>query len=124
MVRLKARYVLFEILYPTGKNQKVEGNQLMQTLRSSLETFFGEMGAGECQTTLALRYFHTNTQAGIIRIGRNQAPLIQGALTFIRTIGGVEVVVRVTHVSGTIKKCKRRALGIRKGEVVDLLEDH
>ena len=123
MVRLKARYVLFEILYPTSKSQKIEGSQLMQTLRSSLDAHFGELGAGECQTTLALRYFHSKTQAGILRIGRNQAPLIQGALTYIRSIGGIEVVVMVTHVSGTIKKCKIKALDIRKGELADLLEE-
>ena len=118
MVRLKARYVLFEILYPSPGTAVADGKHVLQALRSSIETNFGELGTGRCQSTLAVRYYNPKTSSGIIRIAREQAPIVQGALTHLRQIKGSSVVVRVTHVSGTMKKCEQRAVAIRRAEIV------
>lgn len=117
MVRLKARYVLFEILYPEDGMVK-DSKAILQALRASIESNFGELGAGRCQSTLAIRYYNPRTSSGIIRIGREQAPIIQAALTCLRHIKNCAVVIRVTHVSGTMKKCEQRAIDIRRAEIM------
>lgn len=117
MVRLKARYVLFEVLRPDSQGRKIEGKAVLKAVKSIINSHFGEFGIGQCQAMLALRYYNAQSGLGIIRIGRSQAPIVQGALTYIKEIGSQPVVIRVMHVSGTIKKCEIRACNLRKQEL-------
>lgn len=121
MVRLKARYVLFEILYPGNARLQYRGTTdskaFMRELRGAIETYFGEYGSGQCQNMLGLRFYNPTTGLGILRVGRGQERIVQAALTMIREIGGLPVLVRIRHVSGTVAKSQEHALEISTEEL-------
>lgn len=65
-----------------------------------------------------MKYFSPATSTGIVRVGREQYRLVWAALTMIKEIRGRPCVIRVVHVSGTIKKAELVAVG-RAGDDVD-----
>src|SRR5579859_1023489 len=120
MVRLKSRWLLFEILYPsepstsllpfTAPSQTVTAKLLNDLLRQQIAYNFGDHGSGLVASSLSIKYFSAATSTGIIRISRDHYRLVWAALTFIREIAGRECVVTVRRVSGTIKKAEEEIL--------------
>jgi len=118
MVRLKSRWLLFEILYPSesstipfsAPSQNVTPKLLLDTLRQQIAYNFGDQGSGLVASSLAIRYFSAATSTGIIRIGRDHYRMVWAALTFVRDIAGRECVISVRRVSGTVKKAEEEIL--------------
>lgn len=138
MVRLKQRYILFEILYPPSKlttnselfevaafsqssqnalltlhqssPASINPKSITNTLRRSIQDHFGEFGAGTCGTQLSVKYFSNKTSIGIIRCGRSGAQTVVAALALIDRIENVRLTIHCTRVSGTIKKCEEYAI--------------
>lgn len=118
MVRLKSRWLLFEILYPSessnvtfsAASQNVTSKLLLDTLRQQIAYNFGDQGSGLVASSLAIRYFSAATSTGIVRIGRDHYRMAWAALTFIRDIAGRECVISVRRVSGTIKNAEKEIL--------------
>ena len=131
MVRLKLRYVLFDIVYPpeldnteelvnvsasplnallslhqtspTVINQKT----LSQAIRKVIQDHYGDFGAGTAGMQLTVKYFSNKTSTGIIRCSRLSFPIVISALALMNTLGGRNITIRCLHVSGTIKKCEQ-----------------
>ncbi|KAI5953631.1 POP5 [Candida jiufengensis] len=132
MVRIKHRYILFEILYPpTPKNasqqeleeyiesetnvlltlhksspQNINYKTILHAIRKSLHEHYGDVGSGSAGMLMTIKYFSNKTSTGIIRCGRSQFETIIGAMSMINCIDGVDLVMSCIHVSGTIKKCE------------------
>lgn len=135
MVRLKSRYILFELLYPDGlttparphsdddnnsNNQHisqqlrqpshVDAKQVLSAVRAELATLLGDYGAGSVASTLQLKYFSRTTSVGIVRVAREKMRLVWASLTYVRKLDNRPVIVRVVRVSGTVKKCEQAAI--------------
>lgn len=129
MVRLKTRYLLFQILYPTdtlassedaktrfmkihrvSDDTIVNARNLTQIFKEEMETLHGDLGSGSIQTTINVKYFSPVTSTGILRVGRQHTRQLWAALTHITDIDNVPVVINVVHVSGTIRKCEQAAI--------------
>lgn len=136
MVRLKSRYILFELLYPDGlttparphsddddnnsNNQhtsqqlrqpsNVDAKQVLSAVRAELAVLLGDYGAGSVASTLQLKYFSRTTSVGIVRVAREKMRLVWAALTYVRNLDNRPVIVRVVRVSGTVKKCEQAAI--------------
>lgn len=151
MVRLKQRYILFDILYPptlesAESKQSLEEfinfskspqnallslhqtsplsiNQktLTQTIRNVVQDHYGDFGAGTACMQFSVKYFSNKTSTGIIRCGRLSFQLIIAALTLMNKIGDKDLIIRCTHVSGTIKKCEEYSIR-RNRELMLLLK--
>ena len=127
MVRLKTRYILFEILSPSTtvpsleldaisddfilldahkvSPQEISAKSIVQELRNSLRLNFGDYGAARANSLLQIKYFSNSTSTGIIRCLREDVDLVLLALFFINSVNGVEnLIVNPVKVSGTIKK--------------------
>ncbi|GMM50059.1 RNA-binding protein [Starmerella bacillaris] len=119
MVRLKARYLLFEILYPNRAELlgNADGKLFIKTLRQNIETYFGEYGMGQCQSMLVMKFFNPDTGLGIIRVGRGQEKIVQAAMTLMTHMNTDPVIIRIRRVSGTVKKSQEHALAISKQEL-------
>ncbi|KAI8810208.1 hypothetical protein BJ742DRAFT_801030 [Cladochytrium replicatum] len=121
-MRIKHRYLLFEVIYlpipnstVTTKRQSfiVEGvtaSTIAEVVRESIALNFGDRGMGLCQSSLQVKYFSHFTNLGIVRVGRDHARMVWGALTFVNLIGRNRCIIRVQHVGGTIKSCQEKAL--------------
>ncbi|SCU91024.1 LADA_0F07668g1_1 [Lachancea dasiensis] len=137
MVRLKSRYILFEVLYPApdcpeerpfsnsrkdilirhhrASPAQISHKTIIQELRRTLQHNFGDYGIGRVNSLLQIKYFSNRTSTGIIRCSREEYDLVLIALMFINRIDDVEgLVVNPTKVSGTIKRVEQYA--IRRNE--------
>lgn len=136
MVRLKQRYIFFDILYPPAttesdkdKNQDdfysfsesqssallslhkaspstINPKTITQTIRKVIEDHFGEIGSGTVGLLLTVKYFSNKTSSGIIRCSRQNHEMVVAALSLMNNIQGMNAIVRCSHISGTIRKCQ------------------
>ncbi|KAK6331680.1 hypothetical protein TWF718_002226 [Orbilia javanica] len=133
MVRVKQRYLLFTILYPSspqsttnnGSNSSSKPTQSMifhspspanltrtslaSIIRSSISNNFGDWGIGQCGS-FAVKYFSQATSTGILRITRDNYRTLWAALTYVRELCGQPAVIKVVRVSGTIRKAELEAV--------------
>lgn len=137
MVRIKNRYILFNILYPvapTGArlsepttvpspleflrptSTDITKSSLAAIVRDNIAQQFGDYGAG-ATGSLVVKHFSPETSTGIIRVSREHYRIVWAALTLIRELKGQEVVVRVVRVSGTIKKAEKEAIRRAKSDI-------
>ncbi|PSN61970.1 hypothetical protein BS50DRAFT_650372 [Corynespora cassiicola Philippines] len=138
MVRVKNRYLVVNLLYPTSStasNSKdalpelvqfhaptpdaFHTGQLMRVIRDGINELFGEYGMGMAGTSLKVNYWSPATSTAIIRCPREHYQMVWAALTFITRLPrpvDAPVVVRVVRVSGTIKKAEEEV--IRRAKMI------
>ncbi|EWC47933.1 hypothetical protein DRE_02815 [Drechslerella stenobrocha 248] len=122
MVRVKQRYILFNILYPSAPASSLQSmvfcrpsptnltrTSLAAAIRASLSHNFGDWGIGQAGS-FAVKYFSPATSTGILRITRDNYRLLWATLTFMRELSGQPVVIKVARVSGTIRKAEVEAV--------------
>ncbi|KAL1652122.1 RNA-binding protein pop5 [Diplodia intermedia] len=123
MVRLKHRYLLVELLYPSPATSpskpaqplpdvvqfhqpspdKLTAGLLIKSIRDGIAELFGDYGAGMTGGTLQ----------AIIRVSRDHYRLVWAALSFITRLPhpiNQDCVVQVVRVSGTIRKAEEEAI--------------
>ena len=118
MVRLKHRWLLFNIIYPnetsvipfSTPSNNVTPKILTDILRQQISYNFGDQGSGLVSSSLQIKYFSAATSTGIVRIARDHFRIVWAALTFIKEIDGRECIVTVQRVSGTVKKAEQEIL--------------
>lgn len=149
MVRLKTRYILFEVILSphiinidenedyintthfTKHNillshhrpcpKEISNKTLLQEIRHSLQFNFGDYGSGKVGSLLQLKYFSNNTGTGIIRCHREDVDTLVAVLTLINKIGEInDVIINPVKVSGTIKKIEQYSIR-RSSKLISLL---
>lgn len=143
MVRIKHRYLLFNILFPgeePGRDadparppyltfhapspEQFSGGLLVGALRASIGIHFGDVGAGLTAPSLKLIYFSPTTSTAIVRCPRQHFRIVWAALTYITAIQAehrgplIPCVVQVVRVSGTIKKSEDELIRRSKRDIV------
>ena len=142
MVRLKSRYILFEILYPPtdisveeslskgdillshhrASPAEVSIKAIIQEIRRSLSLNLGDYGSAKCNSLLQLKYFSNKTSTGIIRCHREDCDLVIMALMLMSKIGDVDgLIVNPVKVSGTIKKIEQFAMR-RNSKILNIIK--
>jgi ribonuclease P/MRP protein subunit POP5 len=135
MVRIKHRYLLVQILYPSSfpttskpdlpdqilfhapTASHITSSTLLHLLRTQISLLFGDYGSGVLAAGLSIKYFSNATSTAIIRCSRAHYRLAWAALTFVTELPamkkgapGEQCVLRVARVSGTIKKVEEEAV--------------
>ncbi|KAJ9644578.1 RNA-binding protein pop5 [Coniosporium tulheliwenetii] len=118
MVRLKNRYLLINILYPTSSpatsvpdalkfyqptSDKLTPQLLLRLVRDGVAELFGDYGAGMIGGSLQ----------AIIRVTRSHYRLVWAALSFVTKLPrplDTPCVIHVVRVSGTIRKAEEEAI--------------
>jgi ribonuclease P/MRP protein subunit POP5 len=147
MVRIKNRYLLFNILYPSttpeSTNTSTQAKTLSQLtfqsptpahitpqlllshIRSHIAVHFGDTGLGLTTSRLKIIYFSPTTSTVILRCPRAHVKVVWAALTYMvvlpgRTRGeqGPSCVLRVVRVSGTIRKSEEEIIRRARREIV------
>lgn len=135
MVRLKHRYVLFDIVYPPEKtmnssrdrhkfssfslspkeallqlheasSSRLNQRSITTILRQVIEDHFGELGAGLAGQSLVLKYYSSKTSTGILRCNRQHVDMVMASIALVTKLDDRNVTMRCIHVSGTIRKCE------------------
>ncbi|KAI0459506.1 Rpp14 family protein [Xylaria acuta] len=130
MVRIKERYLLVNILYPTELGTRanlpdvVVLNQpttddltpvaLLRAIRAEVAALFGDYGSGALEGGgFSVKYLSPATSTFILRIARASYRFIWTALSFMNSVpvkNGKPCVFRVVRVSGTIRKAEEEAI--------------
>lgn len=121
MVRVKSRYVLFEILFPLDKATDdyeelrtrlhktspltFTAKQLGKQIKQLVQDHYGDYGGGSAGN-LQVKYFSNKTSTGIVKVGRDHFEMVVAALTLIDRLDSIPVIVRCLHVLGTVRKCQ------------------
>ncbi|KAK4946842.1 RNA-binding protein pop5 [Elasticomyces elasticus] len=133
MVRIKHRYLLFNILYPNPPQATTQPSSqppsyvlfsrpspnhltsqlLISTIRSNIQSIFGDYGVSVTQSGMRIVYFSPGTSTVILRVPRAHFRLVWASLTFMDTLP-----VRVVRVSGTIRKSEEEVLRRARREIV------
>lgn len=148
MVRIKHRYLLINILYPSTSTQSeyrsvstsptpeylrfhapspahLTPALLIRHLRESIQLHFGDHGLGVTAGSLRCVYLSTATSTAIVRCARAHYRLVWASLTLIGSLPsssagepGKRCVIRVVRVSGTIRKAEEEAVRRARREIV------
>jgi ribonuclease P/MRP protein subunit POP5 len=139
MVRIKHRYLLVQILYPSSTETAATSRKsetpdsilfhaptashitsptLLHLLRTQISLLFGDYGSGVLAAGLSIKYFSNATSTAIVRCPRAHYRLTWAALTFITELPpaskgaavGERCVFQVVRLSGTIKKVEEEAV--------------
>lgn len=113
MVRIKNRYLLFNILYPSSKQKPqtagtqpvalsfrkptpnhIDAGRLVGLLRSQISLLFGDYGLGVSVWSLKVVYFSSATSTIILRVPRDHHRLVWAALTQITELPGAGPPIR------------------------------
>ena len=124
MVRVKSRYVLFEILFPLDRATDDYGDyeelltrlhktspltftakQLARQIKQLVQDHYGDYGGGSC-SNLQVKYFSNKTSTGIVKVAREHFEMVVAALALIDRLDSIPVIVRCLHVLGTVRKCQ------------------
>ncbi|TDZ38940.1 Ribonuclease P/MRP protein subunit POP5 [Colletotrichum spinosum] len=133
MVRIKERYILVNILYPSDAPKEQPVNvpdfvvlhqpttgqfnfqSLLKAIKAEVATLFGDYGSGALEGNLSIKYLSTATSTFILRVKREHYRMVWAALTFmnrvpVRNGGGKPCIFRVVKISGTIRKAEEEAV--------------
>ncbi|CCG84667.1 protein of unknown function [Taphrina deformans PYCC 5710] len=114
MVRLKHRYILFEI---RECDDRPEQKDLLDRIRQSLLFNFGTAATGHLNASLYLKYYSPRTGRGILQADRAHYRLAWAALTFLDLLDRGGGFVCALGVSGTIRKAEERLIGLDRRQM-------
>lgn len=140
MVRLKNRYILFEILYPPAEQAAAENiviqhrqqrkenhvhitsKMIVYELKKMIKLYAGDQGLAKANIMLQMKYFNSDTSMGIIKCSFEFYKVVVLGLSMIQHVstGGengasVErMMVNVLKLGGTIKKLEE--FGIQRNK--------
>lgn len=152
MVRLKHRYILFDILHPPPSHPKtslqrekfanfsespkaallslhatspasINARAIAQLLKQVIEEHFGELAAGKVALLIIVKYFSNKTSTGIIRCNRQNFHQVVAAMALVTKMDNSDVVMRCVHVSGTIRKCEQFSIQNNRKLMVEMGQD-
>ncbi|KXJ85508.1 Rpp14 family protein [Microdochium bolleyi] len=144
MVRIKERYLLVNILYPTelGSKQGIPDlvllnspttdyltpGALIRALRAEIAINFGDYGSGAIEGGgLSIKYLSPATSTFILKINRPYYRLVWTALTMMDSVpvrDGKPCVFRVVHVSGTIRRAEEEAIRRARSLCIAVQDGH
>lgn len=149
MVRLKNRYILFDVLHPVAKRPRskdqedrffgfsespkdalvqlhatspasINARSIVGVLKRVVRDHFGELGAGTVGQLIIVKYFSNKTSSGIIRCSRTDFQVVVAALALTTKVEHYDVVLRCVHVSGTIRKVEDYLIRRTRKLMIDL----
>ena len=103
-LREKKRYLAFEII---SRQQIKDFSAISKAIWKAILDFSGVLGAAKAGIWLLGDKFNKTSQKGIIKVNHKNADLLKAALSTIKQINGIDVIVRSVGMSGILKKADK-----------------
>jgi ribonuclease P/MRP protein subunit POP5 len=103
-LREKKRYLVFEII---AKEPIKDFSAVSKAIWKALLDLSGVLGASKAGIWLLSDKFNKDKQKGLIKVNHKNADLLKAALSTIKQINGIDVIVRSVGLSGILKKAER-----------------
>lgn len=117
MVRVRHRYLLCAIEFQHGNDAAVAAlvpRSIHLALRTSIETNFGDIGAGRAVPSLAVKFWSPFLGLAVVRAHREFFETVWAAATLVTAIpaGKTDNTARISviHVGATIRSCQKNAV--------------
>lgn len=108
MVRVKRRYILFQIRTAgDGNLYNPTPEELISSLQQPFSSMYGLFGVGHVWPVLKIKFWVSEKRMGVFRVPRDWSSRFINFLESISSINGVSLDIKVHHVSGTIDKCEQ-----------------
>lgn len=112
MVRVKRRYILFEIMpsdqrFERQIDLKLSERDIIFAFRQTILMIYGDLGLGSVLKSLHIKKFSSATRIGIVSVQRGQHTLLTSSVAFIKKIKDLNCSIRIVRLSGTIRGCLR-----------------
>ena len=140
MVRIKNRYILFELLYPPTECNAVDDvifqhrnpnklkavispKTIIYELRKQIKLYLGDQGLGKANITLQIKYFNNVTSVGILKCSAEYYKTVVLGLSMIQSFNNDnhKIIVNVVKLSGTINKLQDHSIK-RNKELIKRIE--
>lgn len=120
MVRVKRRYILFELIFDCKDDyinfdRSINERQIVQAVRDSIHQLYGDYGLAVINQSLLLKRFNKQTKIGILSCYRHSYKLLFNSLLLIQNILKIKCVFRTHYLSGTIRGCLKALEKMYKG---------
>jgi len=110
-MRVKNRYLLCVLSFDDGQVDQSFGSAVIyRALAQTLESQWGDYGAGCLASSLSVKYYNALTGLVIARASRDHYRLLWSVLKATRKIKGRPCTLTCVHVGGTIRACQQAAL--------------
>ena len=103
-LRERRRYIAFNVL----SENKINFNDLSNSIWHSILNLLGERGAAESEIWISKTIYDEEKQIGLIRCSHLSVESVRAALALIERIGDVRVIVKVLGISGTMNAAKAK----------------
>lgn len=118
MVRVRHRYLLCAIEFESKSDATVSSlspRAIHHALRTSIESNFGDIGAGRAVPSLAVKFWSPHLGLAVVRAHRDFYETVWAAATLLTSIAPNTshtnlARVSVIHVGATIRSCQKSAL--------------
>ncbi len=109
-LRMRKRYIAFEII----SEKDIDYAEFSTAVWNSMLELFGEKGTAESHVWVIKNLY--DGKKGILRCKHDLVEQVRASLAFIKMIGDSKVIIKILGVTGTIKTCKIKYLGIKSLE--------
>jgi len=92
------------------KTTIIDDKQIWNSICESMTLNFGETGAAHMLTGVYVKYWNPDTCICIIGCPFEKYRMVWYAMTFITRISLRDVIIRVLHLGGTVRACKKAAI--------------
>lgn len=130
MVRFKNRYLLCVLEHDASDAsllQQVTSRAILQSVRQSLLSNFGDVGSGHASPALAVKYWSPVLGLALIRASRDHFRSVWAAVTLLTGLDclpeTVTVRFRVVHTGGTIRSCQKEAAEFSRQLILDARDE-
>lgn len=106
-MRERKRYVAFQII---SKEPIRPFKAVSDAIWQACLRFLGELGAAKAGIWILADKFSEENQKGLIRVNHKYVNELKGALALIKSVNGIDAIVRSTGTSGIMKKAEERYL--------------
>ena len=107
MVRLKHRYLICQVL---GESHQLEidDKDVIFSLRSCIQTLFGDVGAGEFGNSAVVKLFDAKSKIFVLRVSRESEIDMRFALSCVNTIKKSAAIIRTIATTGSTRTFKKQ----------------
>ncbi|XP_054159410.1 ribonuclease P/MRP protein subunit POP5-like [Oppia nitens] len=128
MVRVKRRYLCFEVVPNGGDHNLTTGyrklditeRQVRDTVRQTIADIYGDYGLASVQLSFSLKRFNQTTRTGVLAIKRSVHTILLTALPFVKRINQLDCFLKSIHLSGTIRGCLKALAVHHNKQIVKL----
>jgi ribonuclease P/MRP protein subunit POP5 len=119
MVRFKNRYALVDVRFNDGlTDPTVTERDLVNAVRKTITQAFGLCGSSGFGGSFSVKYYAPSTGTAILRVARSDHQKFIAALSLTTSIKDRACMLRVLHISGSMRNCQRVAIEQSRKQVL------